>query len=145
MPKKKEEKKINPIMEDNTDVLVDPKIKEGILQDLQAIKEKYGGDKDKDIESFFTEVLKQLLNKDNISLKTEYLNVNENFAGVRLEFLSRFANMPYLHDFIDIFEQKRVSLERKSRKEIVMVLEKREQEVQRQEMKDARQNMFGYA
>lgn len=142
---KKEKEPLNPQIEDNRNVgiKVDKNKALEIAKKLESIKKEYGGS-NKDVESFFTEVLKQLLQPDNISLKTEYLNVNENFAGVRLDFMAKYGGMPYLRDFINIFEQKRVSLERKSRKELVMVLEQREREQIRQQNLQAQRNMFGY-
>jgi hypothetical protein len=64
--------------------------------------------------------------------KTEYINTKENFVGAKLTFLARYGNIPYLEEFINIFERKRISLERKGRKEIIMALEKRQEEIDKQ-------------
>ena len=89
----------------------------------------------KDDESYIITVLKELFNKENISTKTEYRNVNENFVGTKLTFLAKYGNFPYLNEFVEIFETKRVSLERKGRIEIIKALEKREQEEQMEHQK----------
>jgi hypothetical protein len=89
-------------------------------------------------DSFFKWIINALFSKENISLKTEYLNVNENFIGSKLEFLSKYGNMPYLNEFLDIFETKRVSLGRKGRKEILMALQKREEEIQQEKIRNLR-------
>lgn len=85
-----------------------------------------------DSDTFFKNIVNQLNDKNNISLKTEYLNVTENFVGTKLEFLSKYGNMPYLKEFVNIFEIKRVSLERKGRKELIMALQNRQQEIEQQ-------------
>lgn len=93
-----------------------------------------GNDKSEDsTESFFKEVAKGLDDIKKISLNTEYLSVPENFTGVNLEFLGSYANMPYLKVWILIFEKKRVSLHRKGRQEKVMILQQRNQEIERQQ------------
>lgn len=89
-------------------------------------------------DSFFRWIITALFSKENISLKTEYLNVNENFIGSKLEFLSKYGNMPYLSEFLEIFETKRVSLDRKGRKEILMALQKREEEIQQDKLRNMR-------
>lgn len=91
--------------------------------------------KDLDInntDNFFRAVILELLSTKNISLKTEYLSVNETFAGSKLEFLSKYASMPQLSDFLQILETKRVSLERKSRIELIKAFDKRDEEVDAQ-------------
>ena len=135
MVKKKE---LNPVMEEVKGKINDSDLKE-LLKGIDIIKT----DSKDDADSFFRGVLNNLMNDKNISLKTEYLNVAENFSGAKLEFLSTYGNMPYLSEFIKIFETKRVSLERKSRKEIVMTLEKREQEIRASELQQQK-TQFGY-
>ena len=83
---------------------------------------------DESNDSFFKTIINKLFDKTDISLKTEYLNTMENFAGSKLQFLAKYGNMPYLNEFIDIFETKRVSLKRKGRQEIIMALQQKEQE-----------------
>lgn len=84
-------------------------------------------------DSFFREVVKSLSDPKNISLKTEYLDVEENYDGARLEFMSKWAGMSYLHDFIKTLEIKRVSLERKGRIELIRTMEKRDEELRLQQ------------
>lgn len=130
--KQKKEKALTPIIEERNKSNLSPEQRQRLMQiaeQLNKIKSEYTGDSG-DINSYFTNVLDKLMSKDDISLKTEYINVNENFAGVVLDFLGEYANMPYLNRFVELWEMKRVSLGRKSRKEMVMTLEKRETEVQ---------------
>jgi len=121
----KKKKELKPVIEkidfpvSNRQVLNDIEDSEIILEDSETS------------DSFFKSIINKLFSKDNIELKTEYRNVTENFAGTKLTFLARHGNIPYLEEFIEIFEHKRVSLERKGRKEIIMALEKREEEVKR--------------
>jgi len=80
-------------------------------------------------DSFFRNILDRLFEDKNTSTKTEYRNVKENFAGAKLEYMGVYCNMPFLKKFVNIFEQKRISLERKGRQEIIMALaEKRKEE-----------------
>ena len=90
-------------------------------------------DKDKNI---FVKVVQDMNDPKNISMKTEYLSVRENFAGVKLEFLARYGNMPYLDGFVETFETKRVSLHRKGRQEDVLILQERRAEEQRTKLED---------
>jgi hypothetical protein len=83
-------------------------------------------------DNFFRAVITEMMSPNNISLKTEYVNVNENFAGAKLEFLARYTGMVCLKDFVNILEIKRVSLGRKSRIELIKAFEKRDEEVQAQ-------------
>lgn len=83
-------------------------------------------------DSYFKSVVTNLMDTKNPSTKTEYRNVAENFTGAKLTFLALYGNIPLLSPFVDIFEIKRISLERKSRKELIMALVEREQEVRRQ-------------
>lgn len=111
------------------------------VQKLQALKDfemivKKGDDTKKETD-IFTEGLKHLMSPKDIELKTEYDGKNENFAGIKLTYLSIFGNMPQLNVFVNILEKKRVSLDRKGRKEVMMSLEKREKEVQIQHQKNA--------
>lgn len=98
-------------------------------------------DKKNDTESFFKELVTSMNDVKNISMKTEYINISENFNGAKLEFLAIYGNMPYLRNFITIFEKKRVSLQRKGRKEDVMILQKREEEIQKEKLQNLN-NMF---
>lgn len=118
-------------------------IKKLINTGKNLLEIKGGNDSQFNSDSFFKEVITQLLSGDNISLKTEYINQNENFAGSKLEFLAKFGNMPYLTDFIKIFETKRVSLGRKSRIELIKAFEKRDEEVNIQNRMQNLKQAFG--
>lgn len=93
-------------------------------------------------DGFLKTVLKDFFSKKNISMKTEYLNVYENYIGTKLQFLGMKLDMPYMEDFLEIFEVKRVSLERKGRKEILMLGKEIEKEDREQKLNDFR-GMFG--
>lgn len=142
MTKKKEEI-LDPKIIDNTKKFKDLDRKE-LLNIAEEIKEStietsFGND---NADSFFREVVNKLMSKKDISLKTDYLNVNENFAGSKIDFIGRNGNMPILNDWLETWEIKRTSLERKSRKEIIMALEKREEELKNRQQ-NALRNMFG--
>lgn len=124
---KKEEDKLNPIMEDSKGTMTKKDLNEVFQKlDKDSITFESGNES---AQSFFRAMVKEMNSKDNISLKTEYLNVQENYAGVKLEYLSTYGNMPFLKKFVEIFEEKRVSLGRKGRKENVMMLQERRQEI----------------
>lgn len=123
--KKKKEKELKPIVEDHTDLKIpELDIDKFINIDKSGVQDES--------DNFFRAVVNKLLNAEDISLKTEYLTVNENFAGAKLEFLAKYGNMPYLKDFIRILETKRVSLHRKSRIELIKAFERRDEEIQAQ-------------
>lgn len=82
-----------------------------------------------EIDNIFRAIIQEFFNDNNISLKTEYVSLNENFAGAKLEFLSKYANVPLMHDFLKTLETKRVSLNRKSRIEMIKVFDKRDEEI----------------
>lgn len=103
---------------------------EKLLQQLES--NNLIEDSQENSDSFFKAVINHLLSDKEISTKTEYLNVKENFAGAKLHFLAKHGNIPYLSDFIEIFERKRVSLQRKGRKELLLALKERQQEIERE-------------
>lgn len=119
----------NTLSEEERKALID-----GLSTDSQSIMNDDGG--------FLKTVLKNFFDKKDISMKTEYLNVSENYIGTKLQFMSEQLNMPYMGKFIEIFEIKRVSLERKGRKEILMLGKEMEQEDREQRMNQVRR-MFG--
>ncbi len=136
--KKKDKKELKPTMVEKLDI-VSPDID---LKDDQFIRiDKSEGTDEAD--NFLRAVVNNLMSAENISLKTEYLNPNENFAGAKLEFLSKYGNMPYLADFIKILEIKRVSLNRKSRIELIKAFEKRDEEIQAQNRLATLKNFMG--
>ena len=97
---------------------------------------------DKEDKSIFKAVITGLNSVKNISMKTEYLNVRENYTGVKLEFMAKMGNMPYLDTFVKIFETKRVSYQRKGRQEDVMIMQERHREEERDKSKELAK-MFG--
>jgi len=94
-------------------------------------------------DNFFRAVIKEMLSDKNIELKTEYVSLNENFAGAKLEFLAKYGNMPYLSDFLGILERKRVSLQRKSRIEMIKIFENRNEEINSQNRLSSFKEMLG--
>lgn len=116
---KKEKELIPPKVEELQNKIPDIELPEVISseEDIKFIPSSESGS-----DSFFKHIIKELFGLNNISLKTEYLNVTENFVGTKLDFLSKYGNMPYLEEFMQKFEIKRVSLGRKGRKEILMAL-----------------------
>jgi len=122
------------------------------LQDLKQIAENIKNsthiettDKKSDSDTFFRSILTQLFDTtQNVSAKTEYISLGENFTGAKLEYLSTLGNIPYLKEFINIFEIKRISYLRKGRQEIILALKEREQEVRQQQINQMA-GMFGNA
>ena len=133
----KEKKELKPEIKEMQPLITIPENKENITPDEVFIPKN-----SENSDSFFRNLLNKLFDKKDISLKTEYLNVMENFTGSKLEFLSKYGNMPYLNEFVDIFETKRVSLKRKGRQEIIMALQQREQELQAEQQQRFK-TMFG--
>lgn len=135
MAKKKEDKnKLNPTIVKSE---ISQEQQNALLNIAQDIKNSDVIPKSDDsADSFFREIIKSLNDTDNISTKTEYLNVSENFAGTRLEFYSEFAFMPFLKNFVRTFETKRVSLERKGRKELIMALQEKHQEMKQDKLQN---------
>lgn len=128
----KKPRELNPEIVDNSSTV--PAIP--IKMDLDA-DDDYQVSGDNSTDSYFKNIVNALFDtKKNVSAKTEYMSVKENFSGAKLEFLADFCNMPYLHKFIHHLEIKRISLERKGRKEILMALEKREEELKMQTQRD---------
>lgn len=130
----KKEEMLKPEIKDKTSLTYNNKEDISLDEDTQVFTNE--------TDSYFKNVVNNLMNDTNISLKTEYLSVMENFTGAKLTFLSKFGNMPYIDDFINTFETKRVSLLRKSRIEIIRALEKREEEIRLQKANQLN-NMFG--
>lgn len=131
--KPKDKKVLNPVLIENKDLNISnlEEIKKSLsVNNATMFKEE----KESDLsDNFFRAVIEEMLSDKNISLKTEYVNLNENFSGAKLEFLAKYAGMPQLHDFINILEIKRVSFGRKSRVELIKAFEKRDEEIQAQE------------
>ena len=136
----KKEKELNPIIENNTQKKYNI---EEIKSRINIIKNEMSEESVAEIDSFYKHLVDKLTSSDDIELKTEYKGINENFASVRISFFAKYYNMPYLLDMINILERKRLSLDRKSRKELVMSLENREKEIKIEQEKKIG-NMFGY-
>jgi hypothetical protein len=138
MPKK-EKKPLNPQIEQSGDIVDQEKLEAftKAVQDSETI-EGGGGD----ASTFFRSILKQFFSTKNIGMKTEYLNVYENYIGAKLDFLSAEIDMPYMNRFIKMFEIKRVSLERKGRKELLMSIQERNKEIEEQKMSQLK-SFFG--
>jgi hypothetical protein len=83
-------------------------------------------------DSYLRGVIDNLMDYNNPSTKTEYRNVEENLVGSVLAFLATETNIPSLAKFVDIFEIKRISLERKGRQELILALLERQQEIDTQ-------------
>lgn len=82
-----------------------------------------------DSDSFYRAVLTHLMAVEkDMSTKTEFNDDREVFAASKLEFMGLFAGVPLAKDILNIIEKKRVSKERKGRKEIIMSVNRREEE-----------------
>lgn len=97
---------------------------------------------DETSDSYFRSVLRELFSSANIEQKTEYTTIQENFTGAKLSFLARYGHIPLLGEFVETFERKRVSFDRKGRKEIVMALAERKQEMENDRLTKLR-GLFG--
>ena len=135
----KKEKVLNPIIEEKKNFKM-PNIEE-LKSIIKNESDIITSDKNTS-DNFFRSVVDKMFNSDDIELKTEYVSLNENFAGAKLEFLAKYGNMPYLHDFLNILEKKRVSLGRKSRIELIKVFEKRDEEINAQNRLQGIKDLF---
>jgi len=129
----KKEKELNPIIE-KKEINIDRDLLLDIAENIENNTINF--QKQDDSESFFKAIVSEMNSDKNISTKTEYLGVTENFSGTRLEFFSIYANIPFLKKFVNIFETKRVSLNRQGRSEMVALLKERNQELKTNEMKN---------
>lgn len=93
--------------------------------------------------SFFRRIIDHLFSPANVSAKTEYLDEAENLYGSMLEFISVYADIPSLAEFVRTFETKRISLKRQGRIEIVKSLERRQEEVDFQRQQQFNQGLRG--
>ena len=125
----RKEMNLNPIAETNNDFEID----RNDYKDLIKAENNFIVSSNEDEQdSFFKSIVNKMFDNTDTETKTEYINTKENFVGAKLTFLARYGNIPYLEEFINIFERKRISLERKGRKEIIMALEKRQEEIDKQ-------------
>lgn len=95
-----------------------------------------------DDKNYYKQVVDKLFDNKDIELKTEYLSPPENFLGAKLSFLGNYGDIPFLCDFVETFERKRVSLMRKGRQEIIMALHERRREEQEEKQRNL-MSMFG--
>lgn len=131
----KKEEELKPQITEIQNSAYDIKEVKGLINEINNNSMTFNNPMGESSDSFFRNIVKSLDSKQNITMNTEYLDVNENFAGTKLEFLAKYGNMPYLSEFISFFEQKRVSLERKGRKEKLMALQERRQEIEQERLK----------
>lgn len=85
-----------------------------------------------DEDSFFKAVVSQLYNNENVETKTENSGVRESFFLTRMSLIAKTYDVPIMGDFINILERKRISIDRKGRKELIVSLLERQQEIERQ-------------
>lgn len=141
-PKEKKKQKIFPV------AVEQPKNEQfavpdaSMLPGMPGFEEISTGSNDSS-DSFFKSTVRELNSPKNISMKTEYRNVQENFAGAKLSYLGEFYNIPGLPEFMVLFETKRVSLERKGRIEIIKALQERRQEIELEQRRMAMMGMGG--
>ena len=138
---KKKKKELNPQITEVGDQGSSEELKQ-IALDIEKSTDINTFNQGDSSETFFKNVVGKLFDDKNISAKTEYIGVRENFMGSKLTFLSKHCNLPFLEQFINVFEEKRISLDRKGRKEILMALQERRQEQQAQQFNQMR-GMFG--
>lgn len=138
---KKQKKELSPKIEEMKGNIDNKELME-IGQELKNYALAKDIKQDDSADTFFRNVVQSLYSRKDISTKTEYLNVIENYIGTKLDFLSLYGNMPFLNKFINIFETKRVSLNRKGRQEIIMALQEKRQEEMQQRTNNLK-NIFG--
>lgn len=132
------------------ELLIEPKIEEveaapepdmGIIEDMQRKRDPtvippiVNVDKKRYTEvsdTFFRRALEEQNSPENIAMKSEYRNVRENFSGTKLDFMGKFLFMPYASAFIEMQLRHRVSLERKGRRENILLMERREEDIRAQ-------------
>lgn len=141
MTKEKKEKELNPKLEEKSNYEITSQEMKNIVKSLEENTDvkTFGENTD---DSFYKNVLNKLFDEKEMSTKTEYLSVRENFLGAKLEFYAKFGNIPQLKNFIDVFEKKRVSLNRKGRIEILKSLQERQQDTQENKLNNLK-NLFG--
>lgn len=136
--KKKESIPEKPIAIVNNDIDKDKIL--DFLQDVNRNKQEIKNKNESD--NFYKNVLDTLYNvNENVETKTEYKGVEENFMGAKMEFLGRFTRFPFMRQFINIFERKRISLDRKGREEIILALQERQQEEREERRRDLLNNL----
>lgn len=138
---KEKQKALKPeIVKTETSLITKEELKD-IAKELD--KAVIPSEENEDADSFFRGIIQNLFSNENIELKTEYRNPQENFVGAKLDFLGQHTQNHLLSSFINVFERKRVSLERKSRIEIIKALQERREELERQQQEKMR-NMLGF-
>lgn len=77
-------------------------------------------------DGYFQQIICELMSDKNISLKTEYLNQDEQFDGSKIDFMIKKGGFTFAKTHLHNWKKDRVSLGRKSRIEIVTSLWDRE-------------------
>lgn len=101
------------------------------LEDFVNLKDESGNDAD----TYFKKVLEEFMSEKNISLKTEYTSVDEQFTATKLGYMINEGGFKFMQVFLPFWKRDRVSLLRKAREEIVMALWERQKERMAQEEK----------
>lgn len=121
-----EQEKNSEIEEAKTNVNID-KVKNIYNSNLMELS-----DKNNDSESLFASVVEDLRSPVNLSAKTEFMDNKEVFVISKMDFLGNAFDFPALRKFTQIFKYNRISLQRKGRKEIIMAMTERRQEIERE-------------
>ena len=140
---KKEEKKkskLNPIAKESKGSLTDSNLKE--------LEDSFINNRNGDIEvidtsqestdTFFSNVLDKLFSDKDIDMKTEYPDEETIFASSKATFISKIANVSLIGKFIEQYERKLVSKGRKGRMDIILGLQRRQEEEQAKLMNNNR-------
>lgn len=134
MAKKKEDKKLTPIAKKENGDLTPEQIKE--------IAEGFKDNADIEVmennnintDTLFSEILQQLVSSKDISMKTEYEEDDSIYAATVLSYLGKLCNVPIINKFIEEYEMRKVSKNRKGRIEILLGLEKREEDIRSRQL-----------
>lgn len=117
-----EEVKLNPEMEKNLKELSESFLKNED-KNIQVVNSGT-----QQIDSFFNNIINNLYSDEDIDMKTQYDDNDSVFASSKGEFLSKYTNIPTIHGFLKTFERKMVSHSRKGRTEILLGLQRRNEE-----------------
>ena len=131
--KKEEQRKLNPIIEDNTNITIpnletEIKTNDSVKENSVVLIENQNSDS----ESLFREVIKNLNDNKDIETKTELLDEAECYGASKLDFLADISEEPFFRIFMNKFKVNRVSLKRRGRQELIMALVERQQEKERE-------------
>lgn len=138
MANKKESKKskLNPIAKEEKGNLTDAELKE-IAKGFESNADIEVIDNNNvNTDTLFAEILNQLVSKKDISMKTEYEEDDTIYAATVLDYVGRVANVPLINKFIESYEMRKVSKNRKGRIEILLGLEKRQEDIESRQRND---------